>query len=118
MRWKVVPIALFAVALTGATEPPPTAKQRYAEVKSIGTEFCFERLTRGSPQVGTTIVQAGTNATDLCDCVGELFATSTISTLASAKEFSLDFDPESPTFRLFNGLNDICISRLRDSGEN
>lgn len=114
MPWKPI-VALLVAALTMApTLPPATAMQRHAEMRTLGTQICFERLARGSPQVGTTIIQAGTNATDLCACVGELFATSFITgSVDLAKIATLDVSAGNPATELFNSYNQLCIGRLQ-----
>ena len=114
MYWATFRAVSAAIFLMAASPPTPTAMQRHAELRSLGTQVCFERLARGSSQAGTTLIQAGTNATDLCGCVGELFATSFISTeLNQAKLRELDTYSDSSATKLFDNFNQLCIGRLQ-----
>jgi hypothetical protein len=114
MRWEAILVGSAAGFLIAASPPQPTVMQRHALLRIQGTKVCFERLAHGSPQVGATIIQAGTNATDLCGCVGELFATSLISTdIDQAKLTELDTSPDQPATRLFDSFNQLCFGRLQ-----
>lgn len=115
VEWKAILIGSAALILAAAAPPPPTAVERHAALKKYGTEACFLRLSRGAAEVGSTIIQAGTNATDLCGCVGELFATGFISSAVDQTKFdALDTSRDSPATKLFDNFNSLCIGRLRD----
>lgn len=118
MRWKAIILTSITLALpAAAAAPQPSAMQRYASLKSLGTNICFERLARGSPEAGSKVVQAGTNATDLCGCAGELFATGLISTSVDLTRLSAPGAySDATTTALFDNLNVICIDRLRVAG--
>ena len=81
-------------------------------VRAYGTQACFERLSHAAPETGSTIIQAGTNATDLCGCVGELFATGFIAAAFDAEKVK-DMTPGSQASKLFDSYNTICLGRLR-----
>ena len=107
-------VGLLALLLTSATRPPsaPTALQRNATLAKLGTDICFERLARGKPDIGSTIILAGTNALDLCGCVGQLFATGLVGT-PNPNMAPPDALSENPTSKAFDAFNTICMNRLK-----
>lgn len=85
---------------------------RYEQSKKYGTGLCFQTLATGDTQTGATIIQAGTNASDLCGCVGELFATGVISNQLKAAALASDPESVSKQQMLLANLTVICTGRL------
>ena len=107
-------IAISLLILASATQSLPGADviARYENSRKVGTGLCFESLATGDVQTGAKIIQGGTNASDLCGCVGELFATGVIS--EQLKIASLASDPASRTKQkeVLANLAVICTGRL------